>query len=51
MSELDAARAARDMMLRKEAALSCPKEKAMMTVKIKEMQMRISLLHRKNKGL
>lgn len=51
MSELDAARKCRDLLLRKEAGLVCPKEKAMMTVKIKEMQMRISLLHRKNKGL
>lgn len=51
MSELNAARAARDMMLRKEALIKCPKEKAMLTKKIKEMQMHISLIHRENKGL
>lgn len=51
MSKLDAARAARDMMLRKEAKLKCPKEKALMTVKIKEMQQHISLIHKENKGI
>lgn len=51
MSKLDAARAARDMMLRKEAKLKCPKERAHMTKKIKEMQMHISLIHRENKGV
>ena len=51
MSKLDAARAARDMMLRKEASLSDAEEKRVMTKKIKEMQMYISLLHKKNKGL
>lgn len=50
MSKLDAARAARDMLLHKEALLKCPKEKAMMTKKIKEMQMHISLIHRENRG-
>lgn len=51
MSELDAARAARDMMLRKEASLRCPKERRELTIKIKEMQKHISFIHRKNKGL
>lgn len=51
MSKLDAARAARDMMLRKEALIRCPKEKIILTKKIKEMQMHISLIHRESKGL
>lgn len=51
MSKLDAARAARDMMLRKEAKLKCSKEKAIMTIKIKEMQKHISLIHKENKGI
>lgn len=50
MSKLDAARAARDMMLRKEASLKCPSEKALMTKKIKEMQKHISLIHQANRG-
>ena len=37
MSKLDAARAARDMLLRKEALIRCPKEKIMLTKKIKEI--------------
>ena len=51
MSELDAARKCRDMLLRKEAALMCDDAKRRMTIKIKEMQNHISLLHRRNKGL
>lgn len=51
MSELEAARKCRDMLLRKEAALTCTDAKRHMTIKIKEMRICISLLHRKNKGL
>lgn len=51
MSELDAARRCRDMMLRKEASIRDAEEKRAMTIKIKEMQKHISLLHKRNKGL
>lgn len=51
MSELDAARRCRDMMLRKEALIRDAEEKRVMTKKIKEMQKHISLLHKRNKGL
>lgn len=51
MCELEAARKCRDMLLRKEAALRCTDAKRHMTIKIKEMQNHISLLHRRNKGL
>lgn len=51
MSELDAARKCRDMLLRKEASLSDAKEKRAMTIKIKEMQKHISLIHKRNRGL
>ena len=51
MSELEAARKCRDMLLRREANITCPSERKMMTLKIKEMQKHISLIHKKNKGL
>lgn len=51
MSELEAARKCRDMLLRREAAAKSDEERKELTIKIKEMQKHISLIHRKNKGL
>ena len=49
MSKLEAARAARDMLLRKEAATTCIVKKQSLNIKIKEMQHCISLIHKENR--
>ena len=51
MSELEAARRCRDMLLRKKVLIRDAEEKRVMTKKIKEMRKHISLLHKRNKGL
>lgn len=51
MSELEAARKCRDMLLRREAVARNAEERHKINIKIKEMQKHISLIHKKNKGL
>lgn len=50
MSQLEAARKCRDVLLRQEAGAQSPSEKRAAKLKLDEMRRHISLLHRQLRG-